>query len=134
MKIRSPDFENNKPIPDKFTCEGEDTNPAFIITDIPAGTKSLAFIVDDPDASNGMWVHWVVYNIPLVSRIEDNSIPGKELVNDFGRKSYGGPCPFSGTHRYFFKLYALDAMLDLNEEATKRELEKAMQGHTLAEA
>jgi len=134
MKLKSPEFENNKFIPNKFTCEGEDINPELIIEDVPVGAKSLALIVDDPDAPKGMWVHWVVYNIPITSRIENNSIPGKEGINDFGRKSYGGPCPPSGIHRYFFKLYALDCLLNLNEGVTKRELEKAMDGHILDKA
>ncbi len=134
MKLKSPEFENNKFIPDKFTCEGKDTNPALIIENIPSGAKSLALIVDDPDAPKGTWIHWVVYDIPLVSQIKENSIPGKEGINDFGRKSYGGPCPPSGTHRYFFKLYALDAILNLNEGLTKLELEKAMEGHILEKA
>ena len=115
MKLRSPEFENNQLIPARFTCEGEDINPALIIENIPSGAKSLALIMDDPDAAKGMWVHWVVYDIPLILRVEENSIPGKEGSNDFGRKGYGGPCPFSGTHRYFFKLYALDAALNLKE-------------------
>ncbi len=134
MKLTSPEFENNKLIPDRFTCEGEDINPALIIEGIPSAARSLALIVDDPDAAKGMWVHWVVYDIPLILRIEENSVPGKEGINDFGRKSYGGPCPFSGTHRYFFKLYALDTLLNLREGPTKQELEKAMEGHTLEKA
>jgi len=134
MKLTSSEFENNKFIPDRFTCAGEDINPSLTIEDIPAAAKSLALILDDPDAPGGMWVHWVVYDIPLISRIEENSIPGKEGTNDFGRQSYGGPCPPSGAHRYFFKLYALDAILNLKEGLTKAELERAMAGHILAKA
>jgi len=133
MKLTSPDFENNKMIPRKFTCEGADVNPTLVIEDIPAGTKSLALIVDDPDAP-GTWVHWVVYDIPVVSRIDEDSIPGKQGMNDFRRKDYGGPCPPSGTHRYFFKLYALDKELALGERVDKKALEKAMQGHILDKA
>jgi len=81
-----------------------------------------------------MWVHWVVYNIPIASKIEENSIPGEQLINDFGRKDYGGPCPPSGTHRYFFKIYALDKELDLKEGARKKDLERAMEGHILDNA
>ena len=134
MKLTSPDFENNKMIPRKFTCEGEDVNPTLIIEDIPAGTKSLALIVDDPDAPMGTWVHWAVYDIPVVSRIDEDSIPGKQGINDFRKKDYGGPCPPSGTHRYFFKIYALDKELALGERVDKKALEKAMQGHIVDKA
>ena len=134
MDVMSPEFENGKNIPGKFTCDGDDINPTLIIEDIPAGTKSLALIVDDPDAPMGTWVHWVSFNIPVVSRIDEDSIPGKQGINDFGRKGYGGPCPPSGTHRYFFKLYALDNVLDLNEGIKKEALEKAMEGHILDKA
>ncbi len=134
MKITSPEFEHNGLIPEKFTPQGADVNPALIIAGIPEGAKSLALIVDDPDAPMGTWVHWVVFNIPLMSRIEEDSIPGKQGVNDFGRKDYGGPCPPSGTHRYFFKIYALDKELDLKEGISKKELERAMQGHVLENA
>lgn len=134
MKLTSPDFENNKMIPRKFTCEGADVNPTLIIEDIPAGTKNLALIVDDPDAPMGTWVHWVVYGIPVVSRIDEDSIPGTQGVNDFRKKDYGGPCPPSGTHRYFFKLYALDKELALGERVDKKALEKAMQGHIVDKA
>ena len=134
MKLKSSEFEHNKFIPKKFTCEGADVNPALIIEDIPANAKSLALIVDDPDAPMGTWVHWVVFDIPTVSGIEENSIPGKQGRNDFGRKNYGGPCPPSGIHRYFFKIYALDTNLNLKEGISKEELEKAMHGHILDKA
>lgn len=134
MKIASPEFENNKFIPQKFTCEGQDINPALIIEDIPDGTQSLALIMDDPDAPMGTWVHWVVYDIPAVSRIEENSVPGKLGVNNLGKKVYHGPCPPSGVHRYFFKIYALDKQLDLKGGMSKGALEKAMQGHILDKA
>jgi len=134
MKISSPEFENKGFIPQKFTCQGEDISPALTITGIPEGAKSLALIVDDPDASVGMWVHWVVFDIPLINRIEEKSIPGKQGRNDSGRNEYGGPCPPSGTHRYFFKIYALDTILNLSEGITKKELEKAMAGNILAQA
>lgn len=134
MKLSSPDFEHNAVIPAKFTCQGKDINPVLIIDDLPAGARSLALIVDDPDAPMGTWVHWVVYNIPLISRIKENSIPGTQGSNDFGRKDYGGPCPPSGTHRYFFKIYALDTELNLPEGISKKDLEKAMQGHILDQA
>lgn len=134
MKITSPDFENNKSIPTKFTCEGNDVNPTLIIEGIPKEAKSLALIVDDPDAPGRIWVHWVVYDIPVVGCIDENSIPGKQGLTDSGRKAYHGPCPPSGTHRYFFKIYALDKMLNLNEGIRKPDLEKAMQGHILDKA
>ena len=134
MKLTSPEFENNKFIPNKFTCDGENINPALTIEGIPGNAGSLALIVDDPDAPMGTWVHWVVFDIPIISRIEENSIPGKQGVTDFGRKGYGGPCPPSGTHRYFFKLYALDSALNLKEGITKSQLEKVMQGHILNKA
>lgn len=134
MKLTSPEFEHNGFIPGKFTCQGDDVNPELIIEGLPNGAKSLALIVDDPDAPMGTWVHWVVYNIPVISRIEGNSIPGTQGGNDFGRKNYGGPCPPSGTHRYFFKIYALDAQLNLPEGISKQGLEEAIQGHILDKA
>lgn len=131
MKLTSPEFKNNGSIPKKFTCQGEDVNPALSIKDIPKGAKSLALVIDDPDAPMGTWVHWVVYDIPIVTEIEENSIPGKQGMNDFGRNDYGGPCPPSGEHRYFFKVYALDSELNLEEGIRKKDLEKAMAGHIL---
>ena len=134
MKITSPDFENNSYIPKKFTCDGEDVNPALAVGGIPKEAKSLALIVDDPDAPRGIWVHWVVYDIPVTGNIGENSVPGKQGTTDSGNKNYGGPCPPSGTHRYYFKVYALDTMLNLNEGVRKADLEKAMQGHILDKA
>jgi len=134
MKILSPEFENNGPIPSKFTCQGDDINPPLVIENIPKEAKSLVLIVDDPDAPMVTWVHWVVFDIPLINRIEENSIPGKQGRNDFSRKGYGGPCPPSGTHRYFFKIYALDKILNLSEGIASKELEKAMEGHILEQA
>ncbi len=133
MKLWSPEFEHNQLIPEKFTCDGEDINPTLNIEDIPLETKSLALIVDDPDAPMGTWVHWVVFNIPIISKIEENSVPGTQGMNDFRKLGYGGPCPPSGTHRYFFKLYALDCKLNLEEGARKKDVEEAMQGHILAQ-
>jgi Raf kinase inhibitor-like YbhB/YbcL family protein len=134
MKISSPEFKNNALIPRKFTCQGQDLSPKLIIEGIPKGTKSLSLIVDDPDAPMGTWVHWVVFDIPVLSEIGESTIPGKQGINDFGRKDWGGPCPPSGTHRYFFKLYALDTELGLKEGISKQELEEAMQGHILDKA
>src|SRR3989338_144762 len=104
MKLTATEFKNNELMPKKFTCKGDDINPALIIEGAPSNTKSLALIMDDPDAPMGTWVHWVVFNIPVISKIAENSIPGKQGRNNFARKDYGGPCLPSGTHRYFFKL------------------------------
>jgi len=134
MKITSPEFENGGFIPKKFTCEGQDFNPALIIEGLPEDTKSLALIMDDPDAPMGTWVHWVVFDMPVVSRIEEDSIPGKLGITNSGRRDYHGPCPPSGTHHYFFKIYALDTVLNLNEGISKGALEKAMQPHILDKA
>lgn len=135
MKLTSPAFEHNQNIPKKFTCQGEDINPELNISEIPEGAKSLALIMDDPDAPMGTWVHWVVFNIqPAAAQIKENSIPGKQGYNNFGRNDYGGPCPPSGTHRYFFKLYALDTLLNLKEGIKKEDIEKAMDGHILGKA
>ena len=134
MKLKSPEFKNNEYIPKRFACSGENVNPALIIEATPTDTKSLALIFDDPDAPMGTWVHWVVFNIPVISRIEEDSVPGKQGINDFGRLNYGGPCPPFGTHRYIFKAYALDIELNLEEGLTKADLEKAMAGHILAKA
>jgi len=132
MEITSPEFKHKEMIPQKFTCQGADASPALEISGVPKGTVSLALIVDDPDAPVGNWDHWIVYNIPpQTARIEENSIPGEQVLNDFGRKDWGGPCPPSGTHRYFFKLYALDVKLSLSNDARKKDLEVAMQGHIL---
>jgi len=134
MKVTSPSFKNNEKMPAKFTYDGEDVNPALEIDNLPDGTKSLALIVDDPDAPMKTWVHWVVYDIVPVTRIEEDSIPGKQGVNDSGGRDYHGPCPPSGTHRYYFKVYALNKILEMKEGASKGELEKAMQGNILASA
>ena len=134
MTVTSPAFTHNGPIPRKYTCQGEDISPPLVITNIPAGTKTLALIVDDPDAPMGTWIHWVVFNIAPKSEIPENSVPGLQGINDFRRKDYGGPCPPSGTHRYFHKVYALDTVLLLKEGITKRQLEVAMEGHILAQA
>ncbi|MDP2911945.1 MAG: YbhB/YbcL family Raf kinase inhibitor-like protein [Candidatus Omnitrophota bacterium] len=134
MKLTSPEFENNSLIPKKFTCRGENVNPELVIKNIPEGARRLALIVDDLDASSGNWSHWVVFNIPVVSRIEENSAPGIQGVNDFEKNRYVGPCPPLGTHRYVFKIYALDTEFDLQEGIDKKTLENSMQGHILARA
>lgn len=131
MKITSPEFEEGKPIPSKFTCDGEHASPELHISDIPPGAKTLALIMDDPDAPGGTYVHWVMFNIPPTDKIAENGAPGTQGVSDYGKQTYGGPCPPSGTHRYFFKLYALDTELPLQAGCTKKDLESAMEGHIL---
>lgn len=137
LQIGSPAFKHNEFIPKKFTCDGDDVNPPILVENVPSDTKSLAFIVDDPDAPVGIWVHWVLWNIdPHISEIKENSIPkgAQQGMNDFRKHDYGGPCPPSGTHRYFFKLYALDTMLNISSNSKKNDLEKAMKGHILEKA
>lgn len=136
MKLTSPAFTHNGVIPSEYTCDGNDLSPPLVISDVPANAKSLALIMDDPDAPVGTWDHWVVFDIsPSTTQIPKGTEPqGTAGRNSWGRKGYGGPCPPSGTHRYFFKLYALDTKLNLSEGATKKDLEKAMQGHIIAQA
>jgi len=137
VALSSAVFTHNGSIPAKYTCDGTDVNPPLSIGNTPPGTRSLALIVDDPDAPAGTWVHWVVWNIvPGTREIKENAAPqgAQEGMNDFGKRSYGGPCPPSGSHRYFFKLYALDAMLELKPGSNKPDLERAMKGHILAQA
>lgn len=132
LTITSSAFESKGVIPVKYTCDGEDVNPPLSVEGVPEGTESLVLIVDDPDAPMRTWDHWVVWNIPPTKKIGENSVPGTEGMNDFGKHSYGGPCPPSGTHRYFFKAYALNRKLDLPSNSRKRNVEKAMEGHILA--
>ncbi|HXA01266.1 MAG TPA: YbhB/YbcL family Raf kinase inhibitor-like protein [Cytophagaceae bacterium] len=133
LKISSEAFENNEYIPLIYTCEGKNINPPLRIQNIPVDTESLAIIVDDPDAPAGIFTHWMVWNIYPTSVIEENSFPeGTEGINDYTETKYMGPCPPSGTHRYFFKVYALDAMLDIEKISTKANLERVMQEHILA--
>jgi len=131
--ITSPVFKNNEMIPRKYTCDGADVNPPLNIRGIPVKAESLVLIVDDPDAPMGTWDHWIVWNIAPAEKIEEDSVPGVEGSNDFRRNSYGGPCPPSGTHRYFFKVYALDTKLDLRPKSRKKDVERAMKGHTIAQ-
>jgi len=137
MQITSPQFEHNGYLPDKYGCQGTNINPPLTISDLPKDAKSLALIVDDPDAPRGVWTHWVVFNIaPDAKEISEGSVPAgaTQGINDFGKTNYGEPCPPFGEHRYFFKLYALDTMLDLDSKTTKQNLEQAMAGHVLAQA
>lgn len=135
IQITSSEFNEGGNIPVRFTCDGEDISPPLAWTVLPTGTRSLALVVDDPDAPVGTWVHWVIFNLPadIDSLSEGVSGLGTGGLNSWRRLGYGGPCPPSGTHRYYFKLYALDSMLSLPQGASKGELEKAMQGHVLAQ-
>ena len=143
IELTSSAFANGQPIPPKHACTGDpdsslkDVSPQLSWGEPPAGTQSFALIMDDPDAPAGTWDHWILFNIPASTRSLPESMPVNSGFsngnNSWGRPGYGGPCPPSGTHRYFFKLYALDEMLAISEGATKGELEKAMVGHILAE-
>lgn len=135
MKLESEDFEEGKSIPKEFTCDGDDISPKLVFKDIPEEAKSLALIMDDPDAPGSTFVHWIVWNIPPDTKeiLKGEKITYLQGRTGFGSKKYGGPCPPSGTHRYFFKLYALDTMLSLGEESTKAELKEAMEGHVVSE-
>jgi Raf kinase inhibitor-like YbhB/YbcL family protein len=129
MEIYSPAFENNTFIPSKYTCDGLNINPPLKFKDIPDEVKTLVLIVDDPDAPSKTWIHWILWNInPKTTEIDENSHPKESLegISSFGKKGYGGPCPPSGTHRYFFKLYALDKTIDLRYDANIRDIENAM--------
>lgn len=141
IKITSSAFGNGESIPVRYTCDGENISPPLKWSNVPQGTKSFAIINDDPDAPMGTWVHWVIYNIPgnvteLAERISplpklnNGALQGK---NSWGKIGYGGPCPPSGTHRYFFKIYALDKTLEIGPGASKEEVLKAIKGHILAE-
>ena len=132
LNISSIAFKADEMIPSKYTCDGVNINPPLDIKHIPEKAKCLALIVDDPDAPIGVWVHWVVWNIPVTHHIKENEVHGTEGINDFQQQHYGGPCPPSGTHRYFFKVYALDALLDLPANTKKLQLEKAMSEHIIA--
>jgi Raf kinase inhibitor-like YbhB/YbcL family protein len=143
LQISSSGFATGEAIPKKFTCDGPDVSPNLTWNDLPANTKSIALIMDDPDAPVGTWVHWVLYDLPPethelaegVAKQEQLSNGARQGRNDFGKIGYGGPCPPSGKpHRYFFKLYVLDAKMNLKAGATKTQLETAMKGHILAQA
>jgi Raf kinase inhibitor-like YbhB/YbcL family protein len=136
MALTSPSFNNGEPIPAKFTCDGEDISPDLDWFGTPGETVSLALIMDDPDAPVGTWVHWVLYNLPFDLnglRPGDTGV-GVDGTNSWNSTGYGGPCPPSGTHRYFFKLYALDTNLDLGPGADKSALLAAMEGHIIGQA
>ena len=143
FSLQSSAFSQGADIPRKFTCDGHDLSPALTWSEPPVGTRSLALIADDPDAPVGVWVHWVLYDLPATVRELHEGVAKEDVLdngarqgrNDFGRIGYGGPCPPPGkAHRYFFKLYALDAPTELKPGAAKAELVQAMKGHVLAEA
>lgn len=143
FELRSADFSNGSTIPQQFTCVGADISPALEWSAPPANTQSFALIVDDPDAPVGNWVHWVLYNLPAALHSLPQNFPKSEKAsdgtlqgrNDFGKIGYGGPCPPPGkVHRYFFKLYALDTPLTLKPGASRKDLERAVQSHILAQA
>ncbi len=140
FELTSTAFGNGDPIPTKYTCDNQDISPPLQWSDPPEGTRSFALICDDPDAPVGTWVHWVLYNLPASTRDLPEAVPsdadlsdgGQHGQNSWRRPGYGGPCPPGGTHRYFFKLYALDAELELAAGASKEQLLAAMKGHVLA--
>jgi Raf kinase inhibitor-like YbhB/YbcL family protein len=142
MKLTSSAFSDGAMIPVRYTCTGDDFSPPLAWSDIPAGAKSLALIADDPDAPVGTWVHWVAFNLPMTSGglpagiKDEKQLPGGGIqgTNSWRRTGYGGPCPPSGTHRYFFKLYALDTILPLDNKAAAKDVQAAMKGHILVEA
>jgi Raf kinase inhibitor-like YbhB/YbcL family protein len=135
MELTSDAFRHETRIPSKYTCDGDDVSPPLAISGIPAGTEALALVVDDPDAPSGTWDHWVAYDIPVSETIPEGvATLGTAGRNSWGRSGYGGPCPPSGTHRYFFTVYALDTTLGLEAGATKQTLLDAVEGHVLAEA
>jgi Raf kinase inhibitor-like YbhB/YbcL family protein len=133
MVLTSPAFGEGASIPSKYTCDGADVNPPLRIGGVPQGAKSLVLMVHDPDAPGGDWIHWLVYDIkPGTTDISEDSVPGVEGMNDFRRQGWGGPCPPSGTHRYVFKIYALNSTLGLPLTAGKSELFAALRGRVLA--
>jgi Raf kinase inhibitor-like YbhB/YbcL family protein len=132
LTITSPDFEHEGEIPEEFTCDGGDNRPTFNVGGIPDGTKSLVVIVEDPDVTLTTFNHWVSWNIPPEPTISGNGVFGVQGYNSLGKTSYLGPCPPGGTHRYFFKIYALNDMLDLDPDSNQKKLEQAMEGHVLA--
>lgn len=134
LTLTSKAFLEGQHIPAKYTCDGENINPQLEVGNIPEGTQSLALIMEDPDAPNGTWTHWLIWDMPVLHTLMENEAPGIQGKNDFGKNNYGGPCPPSGTHRYYFRLYALNQKLNLPEGASKEELLKAIEPVKLAKA
>jgi Raf kinase inhibitor-like YbhB/YbcL family protein len=135
LKITSSAFQEGGNIPSKFTCDGSDTSPSLQITGVPSGAKSLVLIADDPDAPGGLFTHWLLWNIPpQTNSIAEGSAPkGVQGANDFGKTGYRGPCPPPGTHRYSFKVFALDRELELRSGAKRSQVDAAMKGHVIAQ-
>ena len=135
MKITSSAFHEGANIPSKFTCDGSDTSPPLQIAGVPSGAKSLVLIVDDPDAPGGLFTHWLVWNIPpqTGSIAEGSAAQGVQGANDFGKSGYRGPCPPPGTHRYSFKIFALDREMELRSGAKRSQVDAAMKGHVIAQ-
>jgi Raf kinase inhibitor-like YbhB/YbcL family protein len=137
MKLSSPDFSEGGNIPERFTCDGKDVSPTLQIDGVPKGAKSLALIVDDPDAPPGTFTHWLMWNIvPNLTEIVGNKPPlhAVQGVNDFGKSKYTGPCPPPGVHRYYFRLYALDTTLALPPKSKRKAVDSAIKSHIIAEA
>jgi len=132
LRVRSVAFSQGGHIPPKYTCEGENVNPPLEIEGVPEKTKTLALVVEDPDAPRGVYDHWLVWNIPPNEAIAENTVPGISGKNSFGNTDYGGPCPPSGSHRYYFKVYALDEELNIPAGSDKQTLQDAMKDHILA--
>jgi Raf kinase inhibitor-like YbhB/YbcL family protein len=136
ISITSPSFQAGGDIPAKFTCNGTNVSPELQISGVPNEAKSLVLIVDDPDAPRGLFTHWIAWNIdPKTTQVAENNAPAGAVqgTSDFGKRNYGGPCPPSGTHRYFFKVFALDTKPDLKPSARRAELDAAMRSHVLAQ-
>lgn len=131
LKLGSEAFNQNGIIPSKYTCDGHNINPPININSLPENAKSLVIIVDDPDAVNGSFCHWIIWDLPITDRIEEGEHRGIPGRNDFGYFKYNGPCPPSGTHRYYFKVYALDCILEIPASSGKTDLEKAMKDHVV---
>lgn len=137
LKISSPAFENGGKIPKEYACDGKNVNPPLKIENAPSNAKSLALVFDDIDAPKGTYVHWIVWNIdPGLKEMRENSVPegGVQGINDFKKRNYGGPCPPGRAHKYVFRIYALDTLLNLNPNGSKKDLEKAMEGHIISRA
>lgn len=143
LAIKATAFANGGEIPKKYTCSGADVSPALVWNGVPSGAHSLALIVDDPDAPGGTWTHWLVWNMPVSLKALQEDVPAREVFengacqgrNDFHRIGYGGPCPPPGkAHRYFFKLHAIDTRLDLKAGASRKDLDRALKGHIMAQA
>jgi len=136
MILTSPNFENKSPIPPEFTCQGKNASPELHISEVPAEAKSLALIIDDPDAPNSTWTHWVVWNIPIDTKIIPANVGPHFAIqgnNSWSKSEYGGPCPPTGSHRYFFKLFALTETVNLPAGSSKADLEKAMEDKKIDE-